>query len=86
MANGWFTDSEVTRLYVYSKFEFVLYVADISQTCGRLPSCCPSLLIALRDEPHKVSLSARNCEITTGMITVRLMQNEAYENLSETMY
>ena len=23
MASGWFTDSEVTRLYVYSKFEFV---------------------------------------------------------------
>jgi len=28
MANGWFTDSEVTRLYVYSNFVRSRYLSD----------------------------------------------------------
>jgi len=33
----------------------------------------PSLLITSRDEHHQISRSARNCEITVGMVTVRLI-------------
>jgi hypothetical protein len=29
MVNGWFTDSEVTRLYVYSKFVRSIYLSDL---------------------------------------------------------
>jgi len=45
MANGWFTDSEVTGLHVYSKFVRSIYLSDLWKALPHAAPPCWSLQV-----------------------------------------
>jgi hypothetical protein len=79
MANGWLTDSEVKRLYVCGKSVRSRYLTDLWKVPHILS--LPADRFTWTTSPN-FTPNARNCGITAGIVTVRLIAKRSVRTTS----